>query len=76
MLNTYDNFTLNSIFWPMAFIKKKHALQYQLQCLCSTILFYKDAQMSIETSTKWRNRDYAVDIEVHVFLDKDLWPKY
>ena len=30
MLNTYDNFTLNiSIFRPKAFIKKKHALQYQ-----------------------------------------------
>ena len=22
MLNTYDNFALNSIFWPKAFIKK------------------------------------------------------
>ena len=21
------------------------------------------------------NRDYVVDIEVHVFLDKGLWPK-
>ena len=32
MLNTYifDNFTLNSMFLPDAFIKKKHALQYQL----------------------------------------------
>ena len=28
-LNTYDNFTLNSLFRPKAFIKKKHALQYQ-----------------------------------------------
>ena len=24
MLNTFDNFTLNSIFLPKAFIKKKH----------------------------------------------------
>ena len=30
MLNTYDNFTLNSIFRPYAFFKKKHALQYHL----------------------------------------------
>ena len=42
MLNTYGNFTLNSIFPPKAFIRK-------------------------ETSTKWWNRDYVVDIEVHVF---------
>ena len=34
----YDNFTLSSIFRPKAFIKKKHALQYQLHSLCSTIL--------------------------------------
>ena len=38
MLNANDNFTLNSIFWPKAFIKKKHAIQYQLHSLCSTIL--------------------------------------
>ena len=39
MLNTYDNLTLNSIFRPKAFIKKKHALQYQLHSLCSSILY-------------------------------------
>ena len=27
-------------------------------------------QASIETNTKWWNRDCVVDIEVHVFLDK------
>ena len=38
---TYDNFTLNSIFWPKTFIKKKHALKYQLHNLCSTIILEK-----------------------------------
>ena len=38
-LFTFDNFTLNSIFGPEAFIKKKHALQYQLHSHCSTILY-------------------------------------
>ena len=28
------------------------------------------------STTRWCNRDYVVDIEVHVFLDKGLWPKY
>ena len=37
--NSYDNSTLNSIFRPNAFIKKKHALQYQLHSLLSTILY-------------------------------------
>ena len=37
MLNTYDNFTLNSIFRPLS--RKTHALQYQLHSLCSTILY-------------------------------------
>ena len=36
---TYDNFTINSIFRPEAFIKKKHALQYQLHSHCFTILY-------------------------------------
>ena len=34
MLNIYDQFTLSSIFRPKAFIKKKHAFQYQLHSLC------------------------------------------
>ena len=55
MLNTYDNFTLNSIFRPKAIIKK--------------------TRTSMST-TRWWNRDYVVDIEVHVFLDKGLLPKY
>ena len=59
MLNTYDNFTINSIFRPKSFIKKKHALQYQLHSLCFTILYF---------GTKWWNRDYVVDIEVHIFV--------
>ena len=29
-----------------------------------------------KTNSKWWNRDYVVDTEVHVFLDKGLWPKY
>ena len=33
MLNKYYNFTLNSIFHPKAFIKKKHALQYTLNSI-------------------------------------------
>ena len=49
------NFTLHSIFWPKAIIKKT----------CT----------SMSTTRRW-NRDYVVDIEVHVFLDKGLWPKY
>ena len=28
------------------------------------------------STTRWWNRDYVVDIGVHVFLDKGLWPKY
>ena len=28
------------------------------------------------STTRWWNRDYVVDIEVHVFLDKGLWPNY
>ena len=28
------------------------------------------------STTRWWNRDFVVDIEVHVFLDKGLWPKY
>ena len=28
------------------------------------------------STTRWWNRDYVVDIEVHVFLDKDLWSKH
>ena len=28
------------------------------------------------STTRWWNRDYVVDIEVCVFLDKGLWPKY
>ena len=28
------------------------------------------------STTRWFYRDYVVDIEVHVFLDKGLWPKY
>ena len=35
----------------------------------------KKACTSMST-TRWWNRDYVVDIEVHVFLDKGLWPKY
>ena len=57
MLNTYDNFTLNSIFRPKVFIKKKHALQYQLHSLCSTILYL------FSNKYKMVNRDYVVDIE-------------
>ena len=54
ILNTYDNFTLNSIFRPKAFIKKK---------TCTSICL----------KYKMGNRDYVVDIEVHVFfLDKGL----
>ena len=34
MLNTYDNFTLNSIFRPKALIKKKHALPLALKKHC------------------------------------------
>ena len=77
MLNTYDTFTLNAIFQPNAFIKKKHALQYQIHSLCSTILylhtFRKELSKSQKSmkmfvrSTNWWNRDYLVDIEVHVF---------
>ena len=33
MLNTYDNFTRNSIFRPKAFNREKHPLQYQLHSL-------------------------------------------
>ena len=28
------------------------------------------------STTRWWNKDYVVDFEVHVFLDKGLWPKY
>ena len=28
------------------------------------------------STTRWWNGDYVVDVEVHAFLDKGLWPKY
>ena len=63
-MNTYDNFTLNSIFRP-----EKYALQYQLHSLCSTILYLLlSICLRIATNTRWMNRDYVVDIEVHVFF--------
>ena len=55
MLNTYDNFTLSSIFWPETFIKKN--MQFNINYivskrLCSCIV----------------SNSFVVDIEVHVFL--------
>ena len=56
----YDYFTLNSIFRPKAFIKKN--MHFNINYIVSIPPFY----------TKWWNRDYVVDIEVHVFRDKGL----
>ena len=43
MLNTYDNFTLNSIFRPEAFIKKEHALKKV--GICNDIPTFKKKSM-------------------------------
>ena len=65
---------------------EKHALQYQLHNLCygfdievhvtKNMHFNVNYIVSVPPfCIKWWNRDYVVDIEVHVFLDKGLWPK-
>ena len=56
MPTLYDKFTLNSIYRAKAFIKNKHALQYQVHSLCSTILYLFLLMLYY----------YVVDIEVHV----------
>ena len=65
MFKTYDSFTINSIFWPNAFIKKN--MHFTSNYIVSVPPF----------CTKWWNRDYVVESEVYVFcFDKGLWPKY
>ena len=66
MLNTYDNFTLNSIFRPKAFIIQYFGQRPLLFNILAKGL-YNSIFQPIETSTRWWNRDYVVDIEVHVF---------
>ena len=56
MLNTYDNFTLNSIFRPKAFIKKK--MHFKINYIVSV-------------PTCW-NRDYVGNIEVNILLNIEL----
>ena len=55
MLNTYDSFTRNSIFRPKAFIKKKN-MHFNINYVVSVPPFW--------------NRDYVVDIDIHVFFIK------
>ena len=89
LFDTYDKFTLFQYFGQRPFSRKKHALEYQLHSLCSTILnlfsanskwwnrdYVVDTKTHVSTNSKWWNRDYVVDTKVHVFLEKGLWPKY
>ena len=81
------NYNLKWLFWLSSFSLTTALSRFQTVLDCydnftlnsifqpKAIIKKTCTSMSTTRSTRWWNRDYVVDIEVHVFLDKGLWPK-
>ena len=73
------SFWLSSFSLTAALSRFQTVLDYHYNFTLNSIFrpkaIIKNTCTSMST-TRWRNRDYVVDIEVHAFLDKGLWPKY